>query len=328
VPANLPPQYHEAEKRYRCAKSPEGKIETLEQMLSIMPKHKGTDKLRAELRSKIAKLSGEAQRKLAISRRGSGYNIKKEGAGQIVLVGLPNVGKSQLVSTVTEATTKVTDWPFTTQIPIPGMMKFENIQVQLIDMPPITDQNAKLWLSNVLSLADVLLIVVDLGDDPISQMEIITEELGKLRIKPTGKMAGGGLTQGIVQKGAIILGNKNDLQNSSQNFEELGWRYGMEFPVISISAKAGSGLEELKKRIYDILDIIRVYTKTPAGEADLKEPVVLKRGSTVEHAAESIHKDFRSKLKYAQVWGSGKFSGQKVRRDHILEDGDTIQFHV
>jgi hypothetical protein len=327
MPANLPPQYYEAEKRYRCAKTPEGKIDTLEEMLSIMPKHKGTDKLRAELRSKIAKFSGEAQRKLAISRKGSGYNIKKEGASQVALVGLPNVGKSQLVSAVTEATTKVSDWPFTTQIPIPGMMKFENIQIQLVDMPPIVDQNAQLWLSNVLRLADALLIMVDLGDDPISQMEIITEGLGKLKIKLTGRIAGGP-TQEIAQKRAIILGNKNDKDGSSQKFEELNSRYGMNFPVISISAKAGSGLEELKKGIYDMLDIIRVYTKTPGGEVDKDVPIVLKRGSTVEHAAESIHKDFRSRLKYAQVWGSGKFNGQKVKREHILEDGDIIQFHV
>jgi hypothetical protein len=326
MPANLPPQYYEAEKRYRVAKTAEEKIETLEEMLAIMPKHKGTDKLRAELRTKIAKFEEESRHKLATSRRGSSYHIKKEGAGQVVLVGLPNVGKSQLVSAITDATTLVADWPFTTQAPIPGMMRFENIQVQLVDMPPITDQNAQPWLSNLLRSADALLIVVDLADEPIGQVEIIIAELEKLKIKPI--RIRGESTPGMVQKKALILGNKNDLEGSGQNFTTLSSQFGREFPLISISARERSGLEELKRRIYEMLDIIRVYTKAPSSKSDLAEPIVLGKGSTIEDAASTIHKEFKHRLKYAQVWGSGKYSGQRVKRDHLLEDGDIIEFHV
>ncbi len=326
MPANLPPQYYEAERRYRVAKTAGEKIETLEEMLAIMPKHKGTDKLRAELRTKIAKFEQESRRKLATSRKGSYYHIKKEGAGQVVLVGLPNGGKSQLVSAITEATTLVADWPFTTQVPIPAMMRFENIQVQLVDMPPVTDQNAQPWLSNLLRSADALLIVVDLADEPIGQVETITAELEKLKIKPMGIR--GEPTLGMVQKKALILGNKNDLEGSGQNFAALSAKFGGEFPLISISAKERLRLEELKKRIYEMLDIIRVHTKAPGSKPDLAEPVILSKGSTIEDAASTIHKEFKHRLKYAQVWGSGKYSGQRVKRDHLLEDGDIIEFHV
>jgi len=326
MPANLPPEYFQAEKLYRQAKTPEEKVEALEAMLSIMPKHKGTDKLRAVLRSKIAKFSEESQRRLATGRRGSGYYVKREGAGQVILVGLPNAGKSQLVAAVTEAAPNVADYPFSTQTPAPGMMSFENIQIQMVDIPPIIDRNAQPWLGNLLRGADLLLLMVDLGQDPVSQMETIKEELGKLKIRPVGRMEGTELW--VYLKKALIVGNKRDLDGSGESFRKLESEYGAEFAIVSISAREGKGLEELKRKIYRCLEIIRVYTKAPGKKADLEEPVILKKGSTVEDAAQSIHKDFQAKLKYAQVWGSGKFDGQRVSREHILEDGDVIELHI
>jgi len=328
MPANLPPQYHEAEKIYRTSKTPEEKIEALEAMLAIMPKHKGTDHLRADLRKRMAKLAEEAQRRPSVARKGSAYNIKKEGAGQIVLVGLPNAGKSQLVSALTEASPDVADYPFATKIPTPGMMKFENIQIQLIDMPPIIDREAKLWLSHLLRNADILLILVDLGEDPLVQMDAILIELEGMKVRLIGMEVKDELLIGVAQKQALIVGNKNDLSNAGENYKLLSSRYGAFFPLVSISAQKGGGLEEMKRTIYSMLDIIRVYTKSPGAKADLNEPVVLKKGSTVEDAAEAIHKDFLRKLKYAQVWGSGKFDGQKVSRGHVVEEGDVIELHI
>ena len=328
MPANLPPQYFEAEKRYRRAKNPEEKVEALEAMFSIMPKHKGTDRLRADLRTKIAKFSAEAERKHAIARRGGLY-IKKEGAGQVVLVGLPNAGKSELLSSVTEALPEVADYPFTTQVPMPGMMKFKNIQIQLVDTPPITNRSVRSWMGNLLRNADLLLFVVDLSHNPISQMEAIIEELEKLSVISTGnKEEEEAAFVGVRKKKALIIGNKGALESSEENYEKLNSQFGAEFPAILISAKEGLGLEKLKEEIYRALDIIRVYTKAPGEKPELEAPVVLKRGSTVEDAAESVHKDFRSKLKYAMVWGSGKFGGQRVKRDHILEDSDIIELHI
>jgi hypothetical protein len=326
MPANLPPQYFEAEKRYRQARTPQEKVEALEDMLSIMPKHKGTDRLRAELRTKIAKFYDEAQKRPLIGRKGSLlYYIKKEGAGQAVLVGLPNVGKSQLVSAVTEASPEVANYPFTTQVPIPGMMKFENIQIQLVDLPAITAPQVDSWLPNVLKNADLLLIVVDLSQDPVTQLEAIIERLEKFRINLFDQAE---VEPRTVQKRALIVGNKRDLEGAEEGYHRLSSRYGEEFPLVYLSAKEGDGLKELGENIYKALDVIRVYTKAPGQPPELKEPVVVKKGSTVEEVAESIHKDFRSKLKYALVWGSGKFDGQQVKRQHVLQEGDIVELHI
>jgi ribosome-interacting GTPase 1 len=297
-------------------------------MLSIMPKHKGTDRLRAELRTKIAKFSAEAEKKHAIGRRGYLDYIRKEGAGQAVLVGLPNAGKSELLSSITDALPEVADYPFTTQVPMPGMMKFEDIQIQLVDTAPITGRSVHSWMTNLLRNADLLILVVDLSNNPINQMEVIIEELEKLRVKPIGTKAEEEEALIGVRKKALIIGNKSDLESSGKNYQKLNSQFGADFPVIMVSAKEGFGLEKLKDQIYKTLDIIRVYTKAPGEKPELEEPVVFKRGSTVEDAAESVHKDFRSKLKYALIWGSGKFSGQRVKRDHVLEDGDIIELHI
>ena len=328
MPANLPPQYFEAEKVYRQAKTPEEKVEALENMLAIMPKHKGTDKLRAELRRKIAKFSDEAQRRPSTATKGSTYNIRKEGAGQVALVGLPNVGKSQLVSALTDAFPEVADYPYTTKMPVPGMLKFENIQIQLLDMPPIIEREARPWFSHLLRNADVLLVMVDLGDDPLIQLETILAELENMKVKLVVEGAEEEPAPGVVRKRALIVGSKGDLSASDGHYAMLNSRYGAEFPVVVISAKERTGLEEMKQAIYETLDLIRVYTKSPGKKPDFEEPVVLKKGSTVEDAAGSIHKDFRNRLKYAQLWGSGKYDGQRVKRGHILEDGDVVELHA
>jgi small GTP-binding protein len=315
MPANLPPQYHEAEKSYRQAKSAQEKIRALETMLAIMPKHKGTDKLRADLRRRMSRLSEELETKYVIGKKGLSYQVKREGAGQAVLLGLPNVGKSQLLAAITNATPDVADYPFTTQTPIPGMMGFENIQIQIVDLPPITNHESQPWLVNLLRSADIFLILVDLGAEPLDQVETVLQELNKLSIEPMAKRV-------------LVIGNKSDLDSASENYHRLSAKYDAQFPLISISAKEGIGLEELREGIYQALDVIRVYTKAPGRKADFDEPVVLERGSTVADAAEAIHKDFRDKLKYALVWGSGKFDGQKVKREHTLEDGDIIELHI
>ena len=328
MPANLPPQYFEAEKVYRQAKTPEEKVEALETMLAIMPKHKGTDKLRAELRTRIAKFTQEAQRRPTVARRGSAYNIRKEGAGQIALVGLPNTGKSQLVSALTDAFPEVADYPFATKMPLPGMMRFDNIQIQLLDMPPITDRDARPWFSHLLRNADILLIVVDLGEDPLMQVEAIVAELASMKVQLWMGEVEAELIPGVVRKRVLIVGSKADVDGSGASYAALESRYGSDLPLVAVSAREGTGLEQMKLSVYRELDIIRVYTKSPGSKADFEDPVILARGSTVEDAAVSVHKDFGSGLKYAQVWGSGKYDGQRVKREHVLEDGDVVELHT
>ena len=325
MPANLTPQYFEAEKRYKSATTPQEKIEALEEMLSVMPKHKGTDRLRAELRTKIAKFSAEAQKRPQIGKKGSLlYHVPREGAGQAVLLGLPNAGKSQLVSAVTDAIPDVADYPFTTKVPSSGMMKFENIHIQLVDVPAITAPQADSWLSNVVRNADILLIVVDLTEDPVMQMGTILGQLEKFRVTIFDEAQEDFRTR---RKLVLVIGNKADLPDAEEGYNRLSSSYA-NLPMVRISAKQGWGLDELGLSIYKTLDIIRVYTKTPGQKADLTDPVVVRTGSTVEAVAESVHKDFVKQLRYAQVWGSGKFDGQKVKREYVLQEGDILELHA
>ena len=325
MPTNLPPHYFAAEKRFRTAKTVPEKMEALHEMMAIMPKHKGTDKLRAELRSRMAKLAAEAEKERATSRKGSAYYVPKEGAGQAALVGLPNVGKSQLVAALTEAAAEVAPYPFTTRLPVVGMMPFENIQIQLIDLPPVTDDEAHAWLPMILRNADVLILMVEQGDDCAGQMETLLQRLEQLKSIPAA-LAGPDAT--LTAKKALIVASKSDLSPTQDGTRELQSRYGTESTVISVSATNGSGLEDFKRTLFDMLDIIRVCTKAPGEKADMTHPVTLERGSTVAEAAESVHKDFRAKLKHARIWGSAKFDGQMVKKDYVLQDGDTVEFHI
>ncbi|MBI4304507.1 MAG: TGS domain-containing protein [Chloroflexi bacterium] len=328
MPANLPPQYFEAEKAYKAASTPEQKIEALEAMLAIMPHHKGTDKLRAELRARIARYSSEAQRRPSTGKRGNIYDIKKEGAGQVVVVGLPNSGKSQLVSALSGATLEISDYPFTTKSPTPAMMRFQNVQIELVDLPPVTDREARPWLPRLLKNADAMLIVVDLSNDPLGQMEIVLRELQEMKVRPLGNSVMPETAIGVVQKKASIIANKADVPGAGDNYQKLNSAYGDDFSVIAISAREGKNLDAAKSGIFEVLEVIRVYTRPPGKKPDFDGPTVLKKGSAIGDFAGSIHKDFRVKLRYAQVWGSGKFEGQRVGKDHVLADGDVVELHV
>jgi len=326
MPANLPPQYFDAEKEFREAKAIPDKIAALEEMLAIMPKHKGTDHLRAELRARIAKLTQAAGKRVTIHR--SSTVIPREGAAQIAIIGLPNAGKSQLVARVTKASPMVADYPFTTRTPTPGMMEFENIQLQLIDTPPLAPQAIEVWMAALMRRADALLVLVDLSRDPLAQMEAIVAELAQMRIGIIDQKTEGEPPVVLHRKKALVVGNKIDLPGVAENYAALQKTYGDQLPVLAISAKEGTGLEEMKRGLYQLLDVIRVYTKVPGERADMHEPLVLARGSTIEDAAYSLHKDLLAKLKFARVWGSGKHDGMMAKRGHILQDGDIIELHT
>jgi ribosome-interacting GTPase 1 len=325
MPTNVPPQYYEAEKRYREARTAPEKIAALEEMLAIMPKHKGTDHLKADLRRKIARLIQSADKKAATQR--ASLVVQKEGAAQVLVVGPPNAGKSQLVTSLTNASPAVADYPFTTQAAVPGMMEFENIKIQLVDTPPVVTGSVQTALSANLVRADALILMVDLAEDPLAQMEALTTELGRLRIGLGPPPEEEEEDQPRYKK-ALVIGNKIDLEGAERNFVLLKELIGQEFPVLGVSAQKGTGLEDLRAKIFEMLDIIRVYTKSPGQKPDMNDPIVLERGSTLEDAAEEVHKDFSARLKFARVWGSGKHDGVMVKRDHVLQDGDIIELHM
>lgn len=324
MPANLPPQYYEAEKVYRQARTAAEKIEALENMLAIMPKHKGTDHLRGELRARLAKLTEEGERRQGAAR--SQLNsVRKEGAGQAVLVGPANSGKSQLLAALTGASPKVAEYPFTTRVPMPAMMPFENVQVQLVDLPAVVEHVSLPWLRPIIRQSDLLLVVVSLAEDPLSELESTLSELAAMRVELAGPGQEPGSADFVLRKRGLVVANKLDLPDAPDNLELLGLEYEGRYSLAAVSAKTGAGLEELKGRIFAVLDVVRVYTRAPGREPDFTQPVVLPRGSTVEDVAEAIHKEIREKLRYALLWGSGKFSGQRVGRQYVVEDGDVVE---
>jgi ribosome-interacting GTPase 1 len=328
MPANLPPQYFEAEKRYRIARTPQEKIHALEDMLRIMPKHKGTDKLQAELKRKISKLRSEASKRSSGARRSDHYYVEKTGAGQVVMAGPPNVGKSKLLAALSNARPEVADYPFTTRLPQTGMMLFENVQIQVVDLPPIHPELTEAWVFAMLRNADALWIVLDLNEDAVlDHMELLLEQLEQANIIPLMRSQSFEDDQHLSKKSLIVC-NKMDLPRATDHLEILEELYGNRYQIIQVSAQSGAGLGSLQRATFDILGVIRVYTKTPGKEPDLNKPVILPQGSTVLHCAEQIHKDFAQKLKFARIWGENKHKGQRVQRDYPLEDGDVIELHL
>ena len=325
MPANLPPQYLEAERRYREAKTTPDKIASLEEMLAIMPKHKGTEKLQADLKKRLSKLRAELQKKKATSRKSGPGHLKREGIGQVVLIGPPNVGKSMLLSRLTKANPLVADYPFTTRTPLPGMIEYENVQIQLVDLPPISREYMESWLPGIIKQADLTLLVIDLSaEDLLEQIETVKEILREARIELEGK----GTQGGAIYKKTFIVANKADLPGSQENLTVLQELYGERYSIVPVSAEKGINLEELKNQIYNALDIVRVYTRAPGKEANYNEPLAMKKGSNVVDVGQSIHKDFAERLKFARIWGKDKYSGQMVHRDYILQEGDIIEFHI
>jgi ribosome-interacting GTPase 1 len=328
MPANLPPDYFEAEKRFREAKTPREKIACLEAMLTIMPKHKGTDKLRADLRKRISKLKDASQSKKGLSKRESAFSIDKEGAGQVVVVGPANVGKSALVASLTNANPEVADFPLTTWKPTPGMMPVDNFQIQLVDTPPLNRDYLEPELLDLIRRAELILLMVDLQTDPVQQLEDTVALLDEHRIVPLRLRERYAELRGLALIPFLVLANKNDDENTQENYEIFRELLEDDWPMIPISIATGRNLDQMKQAVIERLEIIRVYSKAPGKEADLSSPFVLKKGSTVENFAGKVHKDFTRQLKIAKVWGEAVFDGQMVQRDHVLQEGDIVELHI
>jgi ribosome-interacting GTPase 1 len=332
MPTNLPPEAQEAERRYRAATTTEDKVAALEEFLSLIPKHKGTDHLRADLRRKLSSLKSTAQARKKGARQESAYRIDREGAGQVVLIGPPNVGKSALVAALTSATPEVSDAPYTTWAPTPGMMPVENIQVQLIDTPPLTQDYVEAQLMDLIRRSDLILVVVDLQTEPLQQLEETISILEDNRIVPAHFQEVAEEERRTIRKPLLVLANKADDEESDELYDifcELLADYGQgPWPSVPVSATTGRNLERLKWLVFDSLGVLRVYSKAPGKEPDHDTPFVLKEGSTVEDFAARVHKDFVENLKAARVWGSSAFDGQMVARDYVLHDGDVVELRM
>ncbi|AFK23130.1 GTP-binding protein [Pyrococcus sp. ST04] len=386
MPTNVTAEYLAAEEEYRRAKTIPEKIRALEKMYALVPKHKGTEKLRLQIKRRLAELRKELEKQRQ-QKKGGGYSlaVKKEGAAQIVLVGLPNVGKSELLRALTGVDVESADYPFTTTEPIPAMMKHKDVQIQLVEVPGLLEGAALgkgmgPQLLAVIRNADAIALVIDLTEDPIKQMEILLREFERAGIKvnkrrprveirktPSGGIVINGaenikgdinevmkmlreekihsaeitvkepvtleefadaLDESLVWRKAIIIANKGDAPGSKENYEKLVKAYGDRFKIVPVSAKKKINLDAVKEALYDVADIIRVFTKSP-GEEPAYPPIALRKGATVIDVAERIHKDLVKNFRYARVWGkSVKFPGQRVGPDHVLEDGDIVEIHA
>jgi ribosome-interacting GTPase 1 len=328
MPANLPPAYLEAEKRCREEKTPDAKVEVLEEMLTILPKHKGTDKLRADLRRRISKFKDQALHKKGVSKRKTAFSIDKEGAAQVVVVGSPNAGKSALVDILTNASPEVADFPHTTQKPTPGMVPYEDIQFQLVDTPPITRDYVDPLMGDLIRRADIVVILLDLYADTLQQFEDIMYILQTFRIFSEETPIPEDLTKPPFIKKIFVVTNKMDKPEDEEDFETFLELTEVTLPCLGISVRTGKNLMAFVEKIYDLSQVIRVYTKTPGKEPDMKSPFVIPRESTLEEMAGKVHKDFVEKFKHAKIWGKSVRDGQMVQRDYIMQDGDVVEMHI
>jgi ribosome-interacting GTPase 1 len=330
--ANLTPQYMEAEKRLKTAKTPQEKLEILQEMMALMPKHKATEKLQAQVKGKISKLKEEMAHAPAAVKHGVSYLVPKQGAGQVVVLGPPNTGKSMLIKALTGADPEVGDYPFTTRHPAPYMMKFENVRVQLVDLPPVTPEIMESWQIEIVKVADAALLVVDLADaEAPAVLEALIAKLKDKRVEfmrddyvAPDDFAG----PPPFRKRTFLVANKSDLDAGGENLEALKLFFEGHFAVLPVSATAGDGLEDLRNRIFAYLDVIRVYSKVPGKKPELDSPFVLRRGTTVHDMARAVHKDFAEKLNYARLWRGTEYTGQMVTRDFPLADGDVCELHL
>ncbi len=390
MPANLPAEAKAKLAKYSEARTIEEKIRALEEFISSVPKHKGTENLMLWARRRLAELREELElrKRKKVGGGGPQFFVEKGGVAQVVLLGPPNVGKSSILARLTNAKPEISPYPFTTKTPVPGMLVYEDVQIQLVDTPPLNLVDTDSSLNNrVLGLArnaDAIILVfsvdlVDLEDvvrrtlDLLEDRGIVVTRLkGVVRVRKSRgvegvKVVGPGRLLGFtvddlakllasyriynavvevegdvtlddvesaiitskVYKPAIVLVNKIDLVDEPGGvLKRLSNIIPGDVPIVPVSAERGLGLETVGRMVFEKLDLIRVYTKSPNKEPDPK-PLVVRRGVTVIEVAEMVHARLAKNFKYARVWGkSVKYPGQRVGGDHVLEDGDVVEIHA
>ncbi|HET6427617.1 MAG TPA: GTPase [Phycisphaerae bacterium] len=325
MPANLTPEYEKAERRFREARTDEEKLEWLQEMLRVIPKHKGTDHMQADLKRRISQLRKAAAKKTA-AKGVDLFHVPRSGAGQVVVVGMPNAGKSSLVAAVTNAPVKVAEYPYTTALPTPGMWEFEDVQIQLVDTPPLSPEAVPPGLIGTIRFGQLVLIVLDAAADPLEQLEGLLEVFESrdlhIRTVPLSQRDPDDARQLCV----LLAANKID-QADPATVDTLRELYAGRFEVLPVSCATGEGLERLGRRLWELLDVIRVYTKEPGRPIDTDRPYTLPTGSTLEDLAREIHRDLPEKMKYARIWGPGRRDGQRIHRTEVLHDRDAVEIH-
>ena len=339
MPANLSPEYKAAEAAYRSTREPRDRLERLREMLRTIPKHKGTEHLQADIKVRIRGLSEELEGPhKGAAHGGPSYIVRPEGAAQIVLIGPPNAGKSLLHARLTGSGARDASYAFTTQHPEPGMMPFEDVRLQLIDLPAVSPEHPLPWLANALQTADAALLVVNLSEPAcVEQLQSVHETLGEKRVMLTehwpatndaARLEANDDDPFALRLPALLLANKAELvADPKAELEALLELAQFRYPALAVSATTGHGLGEIAPWLFERLGIVRVYTKVPHRAPDRDRPFTLRRGQTVRDLARLVHQDLEHSLRFARVWGRSGFDGQQVGADHLVADGDVVELH-
>ncbi len=340
MPTNVTADYKKAEQAFREAREPADRLKCLKEMLRTIPKHKGTEHLQRDIKTRMKLLNDElAGPKKGGARTGPSYSVRPEGAAQIALLGPPNAGKSQLHQTLTGARSEVGPYPFTTQLPQPGMIPFEDIHIQLIDLPPISRDYCEPWIANSLQSAHAGIIVIDLSNPACTEhIAQVCEQLKNRKINVVDRF--GNVEPDAthpdddffdpfqINLPALVAANKSDLTGGPGELEAFNELVQNTFQSLSVSALTGENLSALTRRIFELLRIVRVYTKSPGKPADTDRPFTLLHGGTVYDVAQQVHKDIASTFSFAKVWGTNVYDGQQVGPNHVLNDLDIVELHV
>jgi len=326
VPANLPPDYKKAEEWFRSAQTNEEKILAMEQMLSAMPKHKGTDGLRADLRHKLSSLKEAATQQKKGGTHTDVFHVPRTGAGQVVLLGMPNTGKSSLLATLTNAKVVVADFPFATHAPVPGMVRYQDIQIQLVDMPPITADYAAPGQVGTYRNGDIIAVVIDLSQDIEEQALVLLDFLESHNLLLDEKTPAVDSQGNALGKKTVCICTKADIAPAGA-FELARKSFDKPMEFLQVSTQTAENLDKFAELLFRKLNIIRVYAKPPGKPPDMEAPFTMPTGATVQDLAAMIHRELAEKLKSARIWGTDVYAGQSVHLTHVLHDKDIVELH-
>ena len=345
MPTNVTADYKKAEQAFRGARGTRERLDCLREMLRTIPKHKGTENLQAEIKTRIKHLTEELAGPKKGGRKGPSYTVRPEGAAQIVMLGPPNAGKSSLHVKLTGSHTDVGPYPYTTKLPVPGMIPYHDINLQLVDLPPISRDFMEPWIINTLQPADAALLVVDLSEpdcldhvtairERLAERQVVLEEhwpwLDGETVAREDPLEEGKILDDpfLIRLPTVLVASKCDLDPDPSELDALEELLGVNYPAIATSVETGQGLKELTALLFKGLGVVRVYSKVPGKPADTDRPFTVRRGDAVIDVAKLVHKDIAATLRFARVWGeSGQFAGQQVGPDHPVADGDIIELH-
>lgn len=360
MPSNISVEYALAQQKFIAAKTPEEKLAALLEMKSFVPTHKGAEKMRSDLNRRISELKSEIEKqKMQGSKKGAGapsMYIRKDGTGQIVIVGLPNSGKSWFLNKIVgKKIAEETPYPFATKEPAPGMFDYDGAQIQLVELPALIEgssegkaqgreiigviRNADAIVFTITSDEDKALLLGELSKSYIyinksrPPIKVTVSSFPGIQISgkeylafPMEQLEGYLKNSGFSNAQVIVFGKINSLDEVAEALnEKIVYR-----PAIFVNPYEVTDhlVVNIKDQMFLMLGKMLVFTKKPGHDADMSDPLSVPKGATVLDVAKILHKDFAKNLKFAKVWGSTKFEGQRVGPEYVLKNKDIVEIAV